>query len=78
MKTKLYTVIIVTLSLVWLILSANAAASDWFVRPAGGNYGSEDGSSYQDAWDGLLNVVWGNGAGEVGPGDNLYVCGLHV
>ena len=75
MKTKLHIVIIVALSLVWLILSADAAASDWFVRPAGGNYGSEDGSSYQDAWDGLLNVVWGPGGVEAG--DTLWVCGLH-
>jgi len=80
MKTKLHIVIIVTLSLVWLILSANGnvalAASEWFVRPAGGNYGTEDGTSYQDAWDGLKSVVWG--AGGVQPGDNLYVCGLHL
>ena len=75
-KHKPHIVPILTLSLVWLILSANAAASDWFVRPAGGNYGSEDGSSYQDAWDGLLNVVWGPGG--VQPGDNLYVSGLHI
>jgi len=67
---------ILTLSLVWLILSANAAASDWFVRPAGGDYGSEDGSSYQNAWDGLTNVVWGTGGVEAG--DILYVCGRHL
>jgi len=58
------------------VLSVDAAASDWFVRPAGGSYGSEDGSSYQDAWDGLPNVVWG--AGGVVAGDTLYVCGFHL
>ncbi len=68
--------IIITFSLMWLILSADASASDWFVRPAGGDYGSEDGSSYQDAWDGLKNVVWG--AGGVDAGDTLYVCGRHL
>jgi len=75
-KHKPHIVHILALSLVLLILSADAAASDWFVRPAGGSYGNEDGSSYQDAWDGLLNVVWG-GAGVVA-GDTLYICGLHV
>jgi len=69
-----------TLILIWLILSAGVdvalAASDWFVRPAGGSYGKEDGSSYQDAWDGLLNVVWGPGGVEAG--DTLYICGLHL
>jgi len=75
-KCKPHIALILTLSLVWLILSADAAATDWFVRPAGGNYGNEDGSSYQDAWDGLLNVVWGPGGVEAG--DTLYVCGLHV
>jgi len=76
MKTKLHIIIIVTLSLVWLILSTDAAASEWFVRPAGGNYGSEDGTSYENAWDGLLNVVWG--AGGVEADDTLYICGLHL
>ena len=48
----------------------------WYVRPAGGSYGAEDGTSYAAAWDGLLNVVWG-GAGVVA-GDTLYVCGSHA
>nr|NIM03587.1 hypothetical protein [bacterium]NIN92818.1 hypothetical protein [bacterium]NIO18773.1 hypothetical protein [bacterium]NIO73854.1 hypothetical protein [bacterium] len=73
MKTKLHIVIIVALSLVWLILSADAAAKDWFVRPAGGNYGTEDGTSYENAWDGLKSVVWGPGGIEAG--DTLYICG---
>jgi len=76
MKRKLHIVLIVTLSLVWLILSTNAAASDWFVRPAGGSYGTEDGTSYENAWDGLLNVVWGPGG--VDAGDTLYLCGAHI
>ena len=75
-KHKPHIAHLLTVSLVWLILSANAAASDWFVRPAGGSYGSEDGSSYQNAWDGLRNVVWGPSG--VKAGDTLYVCGLHV
>jgi len=24
--------------------------SNWYVRPAGGSYGNEDGTSYADAW----------------------------
>jgi hypothetical protein len=61
----------------WLMLSNLVLATDHYVRPAGGTYGDEDGSSYTDAWDGLLNVAWGASAGEVGPGDTLYVCGLN-
>jgi len=52
------------------------SATDWYVRPAGGNYGVEDGSSYDNAWDSLLNVVWGSGG--VQAGDTLYVCGFHT
>ena len=52
------------------VLSVDAAASDWFARPEGGSYGSEDGSSYLNAWDGLQNVVWGLGG--VQAGDTLY------
>ncbi|NIO21851.1 MAG: hypothetical protein GTN76_14255 [Candidatus Aenigmarchaeota archaeon] len=48
----------------------------WYVRPAGGGYGSEDGSSYTNAWDGLGNVVWGSGG--IQAGDTLYICGLHL
>lgn len=57
-------------------LTMNAAAREWYVRPAGGEYGMENGSSYQDAWDGLLAVVWGEGG--VQPGDTLSVCGTHI
>ena len=67
---------IVTLSLIWTIFSANAAATDWFVRPAGGNYGVENGTDYDNAWEGLEAVVWGSGG--VVAGDTLYICGLHL
>jgi hypothetical protein len=53
-----------------------AFASDWYVRPEGGNYGAEDGTSYAGAWNGLLNVVWGSEG--VHAGDTLWVCGLHI
>ena len=50
--------------------------STWYVRPQGGSYGNEDGTSYANAWDGLQNIVWGEAGVE--PGDTLYICGLHV
>jgi len=59
-----------------IILSTGILARDWYVRPAGGNYGLENGTTYANAWDGLLNVKWG--AGGVQPGDTLWVCGLHI
>jgi len=46
------------------------------VRPWGGDYGTEDGTSYANAWEGLENVIWGPGG--VQAGDTLYVCGLHI
>jgi len=61
---------------VFLILAVPLYSTTWYVRPAGGSYGAEDGTSYAAAWDGLLNVVWG--VGGVVAGDTLYVCGLHV
>ncbi len=56
----------------------------WYVRPyRNEGYGLGDGSSYENAWNGLTDypktdesVVWG--AGGVKPGDTLYVCGTHV
>jgi hypothetical protein len=47
----------------------------WYVRPSGGSYGAEDGTSYVDAWDGFTNITWG--VGGVIAGDSLYVCGTH-
>ena len=67
---------IVVLLLGLFFLMPGLFARDWYVRPAGGNYGSENGTSYANAWDGLKNVKWGTGG--VQPGDTLYVCGLHL
>ena len=59
-----------------IIASIPLLATDWYVRPAGGDYGAKNGTSYNNAWDGLRSVVWGpNG---VKPGDTLWVCGLHI
>lgn len=67
------------------------AAEDWYVRKnvytgnivgdytpetVPGTYGSENGSSYANAWNGIRNIVWGENG--VSAGDNLYVCGTHI
>jgi PKD repeat protein len=57
-------------------LFSSLMARDWYVRPAGGAYSSENGTSYVNAWDGLASVVWG--AGGVQAGDTLWVCGTHL
>lgn len=43
----------------------------WYVRPSGGDYGNEDGTSYEDAWDGLESIDWT----KIKPGHTLYVSG---
>jgi len=69
-KTKL---IFCTLFVLVVLVGLRAWATDWYVRPLGGSYGNEDGTSYEDAWDGLSNIVWGTGGVEAG--DTLWVCG---
>jgi len=56
-------------------LASIASATDYYVRPDGGSYGSEDGSDWSNAFDGFSDVVWGSSAGQVGAGDTLYVAG---
>ena len=48
----------------------------WYARPAGTAYGRGDGKSYDDAWSGIQNIVWGESGVEAG--DDLYICGVHV
>ncbi|MEN6626763.1 MAG: right-handed parallel beta-helix repeat-containing protein [Candidatus Sumerlaeia bacterium] len=59
-------------------------AATWYVRPeaAAGAYGREDGTSYDNAFNGLTigdrskgGLVWGTGG--IKAGDTLYVCGNH-
>lgn len=52
-------------------------AATLYVRPASGEYGDEDGSTYAAAFDGFADIAWGESAGQVGPGDTLYICGTH-
>lgn len=61
--------------------------SAWYVRPRNDDetYGAENGTSYENAFNGLVNwddsygaspgVVWG--AAGVEAGDTLYICGRH-
>ena len=48
-------------------------APKWYVRPAGGSYGAEDGTSYEAAWEGFAAIQWAS----IQPGDTLYVAGTH-
>lgn len=62
--------------------------SNWYVRPRNENvtYGTEDGTSYGNAFNGLVNwdndrgalpgIVWGPDGVEAG--DNLYICDRHT
>lgn len=50
-------------------------AETFWLRSSSGEYGSEDGTSYANAFDGPSDISWGSGAGNVGAGDILYVCG---
>ncbi len=56
------------------------AQNTWYVRPAftGQTYGTEDGTSYDNAWNGLeiLNGKFQDGT--IGPTDEIYICGRHV
>ena len=52
-----------------------SATNTWYVRPYGGSYGAENGTSYANAWDGLGRVIWGSSG--VKAGDTLYICGTH-
>jgi len=44
--------------------------------PTAGVYGTQDGTSYNNAWNGIFSIKWGEGAVE--PGDTVYICGTHL
>ena len=58
-------------ALALLLLTSQAWGATWYVRPATGEYGAEDGTTYAAAYDGFADVVW-SGAGIVA-GDTLRV-----
>ena len=64
--------------LLLLLVATPLWAEDLYVRPLGTDYEAENGLTYATAWEGLVAVQWGTSAGEVGPGDTLYVCGTHI
>ena len=59
--------------LMFVFLCGMACAETFYVRPNGGAYGTENGSSWANAFDGWTDIVWGSGAGQLGAGDTLYV-----
>ena len=60
----------------FLLLPVQGLAAEWFVRPAGQQYGTGDGKSYENAWSGFGKISLG--VGGMMPGDTIWVCGLHV
>ncbi|MCE5230704.1 right-handed parallel beta-helix repeat-containing protein [bacterium] len=73
---------LVSAALAWTASSSFAAT--WYVRPEAptGTYGSENGTSYANAFNGLTigdrskgGPVWGSGG--IKAGDTLYICGNH-
>ena len=50
-------------------------AEDLYVCHSSGEYGTEDGSSWANCFDGFGDISWGAGAGSVSAGDTLYVDG---
>ena len=46
-------------------------AANWYVRPNGGSYSSEDGSDWTNAYDGFSDIAWGS----VSCGDTIWVAG---
>lgn len=47
--------------------------TNWYVRPSGGSYGTEDGTSYANAWDGFANID----TSVIMSGDTVYIAGTH-
>lgn len=80
--------LIIALSLLTFV----GQSATWYVRPCvyssykvafpngpdplPGIYGSQDGTSYANAWNGFPSIVWGPTG--VTNGDTLYICGSHI
>ncbi len=63
-----------------LLVSNLFSQNTWYVRPAfsGQTYGTEDGTSYANAWNGLETLNGKFQDGTIGPTDEIYICGTHV
>lgn len=59
------------IALVTILGPSWAFAADYYVRPLGGSYGAENGTSYADAFDGFADMSG------IAAGDTIYVCGAH-
>ena len=58
--------------------SAEVVGEVLYVRPNGGTYGLEDGSDWENAFDGMPafnSGLWGTGPGQIGPATTVYVAG---
>jgi hypothetical protein len=53
------------------LMTASALSADLYVRPNGGSYGAENGSDWNNAFDGFGDVAWAS----LSPGDTLWVAG---
>lgn len=57
----------------FVAICSTAQAKTYYVRPVSGEYGSEDGTNYENAFDGFSDITWGS----LGGGDTLFVAGTH-
>lgn len=73
LSMKLFKILSIALILWGLVFVGAGQAATFYVRPAGGSYGSEDGSSYANAFDGFADINWAALAGN----NTLFVAGTH-
>ena len=66
---KLFIVVLI------LLCAGMSQAEDLYVCHSSGEYGTEDGSSWANCFDGFSDISWGAGAGSVSAGDTLYIDG---
>ena len=59
------------LFLILVILPSLVSATDYYVRPTSGEYGAENGLSWETAFDGFGDIEWPS----IGAGDTLYIAG---
>jgi hypothetical protein len=57
--------------LVGVLSAESAQAANWYVRPNGGAYGSENGVDWNNAFDGFSGIAWSS----VACGDIIWVAG---
>ena len=60
--------------LAFLVPLGTLKAEDVYVRP-GYTGGAHTGADWNNAWNGFSGIVWGTGAGKLGPGDTCWLAG---